>query len=71
MEVYYAQYSVERIKELAKIAADHGLLACGGSDYHASGNPGEPQPGTVGPPMSTVGRLRALKMESPAWRTSN
>ncbi len=60
MEVYYAQYSGERIKELARIAADHGLLACGGSDYHASGNTGEPLPGTMGPPLETLDRLREM-----------
>ena len=60
MEVYYAQYSVERIKELATIAANHGLLACGGSDYHALGNTGEPLPGNMGPPLDTVDRLREL-----------
>ncbi|MCE2463657.1 MAG: PHP domain-containing protein [Dehalococcoidia bacterium] len=32
MEVYYAQYSEERILELASTAARHGLLPCGGSD---------------------------------------
>ena len=60
MEVYYAQYPVERIKELAATAANHGLLACGGSDYHASGNTGEPLPGNMGPPLDTVDRLREL-----------
>ena len=60
MEVYYAQYSVERIQELAKIAANHGLLACGGSDYHGLGNTGEPLPGTMGPPLETVESLRQL-----------
>jgi predicted metal-dependent phosphoesterase TrpH len=60
IEVYYAQYPVERIKELAATAANHGLLACGGSDYHASGNTGEPLPGNMGPPLDTVDRLREL-----------
>ena len=60
MEVYYAQYPVERIKELVATAANHGLLACGGSDYHASGNTGEPLPGNMGPPLDTVDRLREL-----------
>jgi predicted metal-dependent phosphoesterase TrpH len=60
MEVFYAQYSNERIQELAVTARRHGLLACGGSDYHALGNTGEPLPGTMGPPAETVERLRAL-----------
>jgi hypothetical protein len=35
-------------------------VACGGSDYHASGNTGEPLPGTMGPPLDTVERLREV-----------
>lgn len=34
IEVYYAEYSPERREMLALIAAEHGLLATGGSDYH-------------------------------------
>lgn len=60
MEVYYAQYSEERILELASTAARHGLLPCGGSDYHALDNPGERLPGTMGPPMEVVKRLEEL-----------
>ena len=71
MEVFYGDYTAEQVSYLKEIADELDLVPCGGSDYHASGNPGEPQPGTVGPPMSTVERLRALKMESPAWRTSS
>ena len=60
MEVYYAQYSEERIQELADTAARHGLLPCGGSDYHALDNPGERLPGTMGPPLEVVERLEKL-----------
>lgn len=60
MEVYYSRYSYERIQELADIAARHGMIPCGGSDYHASGNTGEPLPGTMGPPLDTVERLREV-----------
>ena len=60
MEVYYAQYSEERIQELADTAARHGLLPCGGSDYHALDNPGERLPGTMGPPLEVVERLKKL-----------
>ncbi len=63
MEVFYAQYSPETIQELADIAKRHGLLPCGGSDYHALGNPGEPLPGTMGPPPEVVERLEKLAME--------
>ena len=60
MEVHYAQYTEEKIKELADVAKRHGLLACGGSDYHALGNPVEPLPGSVGPPMEVVRGLERL-----------
>ena len=61
MEVYYSDYTPEQIRWLAELADDLGLIPCGGSDYHASGNPDEPVPGSVGPPMSTVEVLTALR----------
>lgn len=61
MEVHYAQYTDEKINELAEIARRHDLLACGGSDYHALGNPVEPLPGSVGPSMEVVERLAASR----------
>ena len=60
MEVFYARYSQERIQELADVALRHGLLPCGGSDYHALDDPGEPLPGTMGPPLEVVERLEKL-----------
>lgn len=63
MEVYYAQYSKEKVQELAAIAKRHGLLPCGGSDYHSLGNRDEPLPGTLGPPIKIVGKLEKLAME--------
>ena len=57
MEVYYSRYSPEVIQELAQLAKGHGLIHCGGSDYHGLGNTDEPLPGTQGPPMETVERL--------------
>ena len=61
MEVYYGDYTPEQVAELAAFAKEFDLIPCGGSDYHASGNPGEPEPGSVGPPMSTIEALQALK----------
>ena len=61
MEVYYGDYTPEQVEWLRGLADDFGLIPCGGSDYHALGNPGEPEPGTVGPPMSSVEALYALK----------
>ena len=57
MEVYYAQYSDETIKHLARLAEQYGLIPCGGSDYHGLGNAGEPLPGIQGPPLKTVEML--------------
>jgi len=66
MEVYYAQYSSEEVDFLAGLAGEMGLIPCGGSDYHASGNPGEPEPGSAGPPMATVTALMSVKRRIPA-----
>ena len=63
MEVHYKDYSPEQVARLAGIADEFGLIPCGGTDYHALGNPGEPEPGMSGPPMETVEALRRLKSE--------
>jgi hypothetical protein len=60
MEVHYAQYDEKARAELAEVAERHGLIPCGGTDYHATGVEGEHQPGEMGPPMETVERLKAL-----------
>lgn len=70
MEVFYGDYTPDQVSYLHGIATDLGLVPCGGSDYHASGNPGEPQPGSVGPPMSTVEQLANIK-RSPAYRRAS
>ena len=70
MEVFYGDYTPEQVSYLRGIATDLELVPCGGSDYHASGNPDEPQPGTVGPPMSTVEQLAKIK-ESSAYRRAS
>ncbi len=59
IEVYYGDYTPDQVADLKRIADKFDLIPCGGSDYHCSGNPGEPEPGTVGPPMNTVTRLEA------------
>ena len=64
MEVFYGDYTEEQVAYLKGLADDLELVPCGGSDYHASGNPGEPEPGTVGPPVSTVEKLIGLKRAS-------
>ncbi len=61
LEVHYGEFSDGEIHMLANIAAEFDLVPCGGSDYHASGKPGEIIPGEAGPPMSVVESLRARK----------
>ncbi len=61
MEVYYGDYTAEQVRWLRGLADEFGLVPCGGSDYHALGNPGEPEPGWAGPPMSSVHALQALR----------
>ena len=59
MEVFYGDYTPEQVNYLHDLSKKLDLIPCGGSDYHCSGNPGEPTPGTVGPPMETVDRLES------------
>jgi predicted metal-dependent phosphoesterase TrpH len=60
MEVHYAEFNpVQRIG-LARLADRHGLLPCGGSDYHALGLPGENLPGSAGPPAEVFHKLEDL-----------
>ena len=60
MEVHYAMYSEETIERLLDVANRHGLIPCGGSDYHALGNTGEQEPGLLGPPIESVERLAEI-----------
>ncbi|MBF8299094.1 MAG: putative metal-dependent phosphoesterase family [Dehalococcoidia bacterium] len=61
MEVYYKGYDQKQVGTLRRMAELYNLIPCGGSDYHATGEAGEVEPGLVGPPMSTMRRLEALK----------
>ena len=63
MEVHYAMYSEETIQRLREVANRHGLIPCGGSDYHGLGNTGEQEPGILGPPMETVERLAEISRD--------
>ena len=60
MEVYYKEYLAEEVEALKRRAKASGLMALGGTDYHAFGTPGEVEPGATGPPMEEVDRLLAL-----------
>lgn len=63
IEVYYRTNDAREIDPMLAVARRHGLIPCGGSDYHANGHDGEVEPGSVGPPMETFERLAALKAE--------
>ena len=60
MEVHYAEYDTEVIQGLEATAQRHNLLPCGGTDYHANGNPDEAVPGDLGPPLEVAERLMSL-----------
>ena len=64
MEVYYGDYTIDQVECLKSLADEIDLIPCGGSDYHASGNPGEPTPGSVGPSMDFLYELERLKSTS-------
>ena len=59
MEVHYAKYHDDTIRQLARLAREYGLIACGGSDYHGMGNSDECLPGENGPPLESVDLLEA------------
>jgi predicted metal-dependent phosphoesterase TrpH len=61
MEVYYSKYPPKQVRELARLAEQHELVPCGGSDYHAFGYDDEPLPGAAGPPLSSVTLLEERK----------
>ena len=60
MEVYCGSYTPSQVETMSAIAHREGLIACGGSDYHALGTPKEVEPGQVGPPLESADRLFAL-----------
>ena len=60
IEVFYAGYSPDTISWLYEVSVKHNLVPCGGSDYHALGNTGEQVPGSMGPPMESVERLKRI-----------
>jgi predicted metal-dependent phosphoesterase TrpH len=60
IECYYADYNDMQINYLLKMATTYDLIPCGGSDYHAAGNINEPEPGDIGPPISSVNRLKEI-----------
>jgi predicted metal-dependent phosphoesterase TrpH len=64
MEVHYAKYREDTIRQLARLSQQYDLIPCGGSDYHGLGNSDECLPGQNGPPMESVERLEAAAQEA-------
>ena len=64
IEAYYGDYSDDQIDRVVALANKYGLVPCGGSDYHAAGNPIEPEPGEIGPPKESVVRLKELRVRN-------
>ena len=60
IEVHYAKYREDTIRQLARIARQYELIPCGGSDYHGMGNSDECLPGENGPKLETVDRLEEV-----------
>lgn len=50
LEVYHADHDRSKQDHYAKLAEQHDLAACGGSDFHGDGHHRARQLGTVGPP---------------------
>ncbi len=59
MEVHYAKYRDDTIRQLARLARQYELIPCGGSDYHGMGNSDECLPGENGPSLDSVEKLEA------------
>ena len=60
LESYYDGYSKETISWLNGLARDHGVITCGGSDYHGSEAGIGSEPGSVNLPPECVAQLMAV-----------
>ncbi len=47
LEAYYKHYEPELVARLAALAAEHGLFALGGSDFHGIDREDERAPGDI------------------------
>lgn len=57
LEAHYGRYDAGRVEELAALAARHGLVATGGSDYHGANKP-DVTLGCADVPVRSVTQLR-------------
>jgi predicted metal-dependent phosphoesterase TrpH len=60
LEVYYPSHSEEETEALAALAARHGLVATGGSDFHGYHADARLSLGEVPVPLESLERLREL-----------
>ncbi|MFH1141041.1 MAG: PHP domain-containing protein, partial [Chloroflexota bacterium] len=63
MEAYYNGYFPEIKEWLAEVAREHGLIACGGSDYHGIPTRDETLLGEVDVPQESAEALLSLVRE--------
>ena len=61
LEVYYKDNTPQQTANSLKLAEKYGLIATGGTDYHAMGLDNEVRLGGVEVPMSAVEQLTALR----------
>ena len=59
LEAYYGQYDSKTVKRVVKLAARHGLLTTGGTDYHHFCDDREVPPGSADIPESSIEKLFA------------
>jgi len=59
LEAYYGQYDSKTVRRCVKMAARHGLLTTGGTDYHHFQDDREVLPGSADIPVSSIERLFA------------
>jgi len=59
LEAYYGQYDSKTVRRCVKMAARHGLLTTGGTDYHHFQDDREVPPGSADIPVSSIERLFA------------
>lgn len=57
LEAHYGRYDSGRVEELVALAAKHGLVATGGSDYHGANKP-DVTLGCADVPVGSVTQLR-------------
>jgi len=60
LEVYYAEHSPEQVGEYNALAAEHNLIATGGTDFHGIATRVEPDIGEVMIPATVIRDLMAL-----------